>query len=170
VSEKDTIMLNTCELPGSKHSPYKPGLHQNEELASDYVQTHQEIDCTMTQIPLHSHPFFELSYVRRCQNTDYSIGAKKYRLNVGDILLIPPDTLHGAVLSNEKQSQLVRDVLWLSPHFLNRMRLMTSGTQTTEQRNPSFSEQTEQSGNTWKNTSRPVLWNVNRNCMVGKAS
>ena len=129
VSEKDTIMLNTCELPGSKHSPYKPGLHQNEELASDYVQTHQEIDCTMTQIPLHSHPFFELSYVRRCQNTDYSIGAKKYRLNVGDILLIPPDTLHGAVLSNEKQSQLVRDVLWLSPHFLNRMRLMTSGTQ-----------------------------------------
>ena len=129
MSGQDTISPDTCLLSGLEHYPYKLGLYHNDELTSDYVQTHREIDCPMTQIPLHSHPFFELSYVRRCQNADYCIGAKKYRLNVGDILLIPPDTLHGAVLAKENQSQLVKDVLWLSPHFLNRMRLMTSGTQ-----------------------------------------
>ena len=129
MSDKDAKTPVAGALSGAEHYPYKLGLYHNDELAPDYVQTHREIDCTMAEIPLHSHRFFELSYVRRCQNMGYSIGAKKYRLSVGDILLIPPNTLHGAVPIKENQGQLVRDVLWLSPHFLNRMSLMTSGKQ-----------------------------------------
>lgn len=129
MSDKDPKTPVGNELSGAEHYPYKLGLYHNDELAPDYVKTHREIDCTMAQIPLHSHKFFELSYVRKCQNMDYSIGTKKYYLSAGDILLIPPNTLHGAVLTQENQGQLVRDVLWLSPHFLNRMSLMTSGKQ-----------------------------------------
>lgn len=127
VSVKDAEAQATDELSGAEHYPYKLGLYHNDELAPDYVQTHREIDYDPVQIPLHSHKFFELAYVRKCGDMAYSIGAKQYQLKEGDILLIPPNTLHGAVLTGQLQPRFVRDVLWLSPHFLNRMSLMAPG-------------------------------------------
>lgn len=124
---EDTVEPAGDELRIAEHYLYKLGLFHNDELAPNYVQTHREIDYAPAEMPLHSHKFFELSYVRKCQDMDYVIGAKQYCLKEGDILLIPPNTLHGAVLTGIKQKMFIRDVLWISPHFLNRMALMTPG-------------------------------------------
>lgn len=106
------------------HSPYELELYHNDELAPQYVQTHRETDQRSGILPIHSHPFFELAYVRGCREMNYVIGDGHYHLQTGDILFIPPGVLHGAVLPELPGDPCIRDVIWISPHFLNRMDQM----------------------------------------------
>lgn len=107
-----------------QHIPYALGLLDNDELAPDHIRTHVEIDYAPGPMPLHSHMFFELAYVRRCVDTEYAIGADTYRLQPGDVLLIPPGVLHGIVTPEWAGEVCVREVIWISRQFLNRMNQM----------------------------------------------
>lgn len=112
-------------LPGpAEHYPYALGMIHNDELTPQYVQTHREIDFDSGTLPLHSHGFFELAYVRKCREMEYVIGGDQFRLQEGDVLFIPPGVLHGPVLQPENQAGCVRDVIWISQHFLNRLDQM----------------------------------------------
>ena len=103
------------------HLPYAMGLLHNEELAPDHVRTHTETDCAPGPMPLHSHMFYELAYVRQCRGAEYAIGGDTYRIRSGDVLIIPPEVLHGAVMPEWAGEVCVRDVVWVSQQFLNRM-------------------------------------------------
>lgn len=105
----------------SIHMPYAMGLLHSRELEPDLVRTHRELDRSPYPLPLHSHPFLELAYVRSGPEIQYMIGADTYRIRPGDILLIPPDVLHGPLLPEECQEESIREVVWVSSHFISRM-------------------------------------------------
>ena len=100
------------------HPPYALGLLNSEELGSDHVRTHMETDYAPGPMPMHSHMFYELAYVRRCSEAEYAIGADTYRLRPGDVLIIPPEVLHGAVIPERSGEVCTRDVVWISRQFL----------------------------------------------------
>lgn len=110
------------------HLPYALGLRDQEELSPHAVQTHREIDHEQAFIPLHSHPFWELGYVRGGEDWEYVIGTEQYRVRPGDILLIPPETIHGPVSRRREPGCCIRDVIWISPEFLNRLSRMEPNT------------------------------------------
>lgn len=117
------------ETKENRHTPsghylYELGMYHNDELAPRYVQTHRETDRHPGLLPVHSHPFFELAWVRSCDGMEYFIGGERYLLRNGDILFIPPGVLHGAVLPQTPGEPLVRDVVWISPHLLNHLDQM----------------------------------------------
>lgn len=91
------------------------------ELEPDLVRVHQETDTGIRSVPLHSHPFLELSFVRRGGKMDYRIGAEIYQIYPGDVLFIPPEVPHGSVFREVSQEGTTRDVVWVSKHFLSRM-------------------------------------------------
>lgn len=109
------------ESADSVHLPYAMGFLNSEELEPDLVRAHREVDRDTYQLPLHSHPFLEIAYIRSGPVLDYVIGADTYRVRAGDVLLIPPEVLHGPVLPGEGRVESVRDVFWVSCHFLSRM-------------------------------------------------
>lgn len=117
--------IQPAQMPDQTgHYPYQLGMYHNDELAPQYVHTHRESDCRQGFLPIHSHPYVELSYVRSCRETEYVIGGNRYLLREGDVLLIPPGMLHGAVVTEAAGESCVRDVVWISPHFLNRLGQM----------------------------------------------
>lgn len=111
-----------------EHLPYVLGLRDQDELSPHEVQTHRETDREQAFLPLHSHGFWELSYVRSGTDWEYVIGAEQYRIRQGDILLIRPGTIHGPVSRRNEPGSCTRDVIWISPEFLNRLARMAPNT------------------------------------------
>jgi AraC-like DNA-binding protein len=117
---------------------FEPGrFYQELEMTSRYVDTHQDFSMSNTQLSLHSHTFYELLC---CQNTcdvEYLVCAERYRLQKGDIVVIPPGVSHRPLLPERMTEAYRRDVLWMSqefaaimPHLMPEPRLLrTAGTQ-----------------------------------------
>ena len=117
---------------------FEPGrFYQELEMTSRYVDTHQDFSMTNSQVSLHSHNFYEILC---CQNTcdvEYLVGPERYRLQKGDIVIIPPGVSHRPLLPEHMTEAYRRDVLWLSQefaasiaHLLAESRLLrTAGTQ-----------------------------------------
>lgn len=92
-------------------------LHQELEMDSHYVQTHQ--DRSISAMGLHSHTFFEILYVRR-GSVQYLLGTERYQLHPGDIIFVPPKVSHRALLAGAELYE--RYVVWLSPEFMALLR------------------------------------------------
>ena len=116
----------------------EPGrFYQELEMTSRYVDTHQDLSMSNSQVSLHSHIFYEILC---CQNTcdvEYLVGAERYRLQKGDVVIIPPGVSHRPLLPEQMAEPYRRDVLWLSqefaatmPHLVPEPQLLrTAGTQ-----------------------------------------
>ncbi len=117
---------------------FEPGrFYQELEMTSRYVDTHQDFSMSNAQVSLHSHTFYEILC---CQNTcdvEYLVGPERYRLQKGDIVIIPPGVSHRPLLPEHMNEAYRRDVLWLSQEFASNMShlladsrlLRTAGTQ-----------------------------------------
>lgn len=95
--------------------------YQELEMTSRYVDTHQDISTSNSQVNLHSHTFYEILC---CQNTcdvEYLVGAERYRLQKGDVVIIPPGTSHRPLLPEHMAEPYRRDVMWLSQEFASSM-------------------------------------------------
>lgn len=92
-------------------------LHQEMEMDSHYVQTHQ--DRSISAMGLHSHTFYEILYVRR-GSLQYLLGTERYQLHPGDIIFIPPRVSHRALLAGAELYE--RYVVWLSTEFMALLR------------------------------------------------
>ena len=95
--------------------------YQELEMTSRYVDTHQDISMSNSQVHLHSHTFYEILC---CQNTcdvEYLVGAERYRLQKGDIVIIPPGVSHRPLLPEYMTEPYRRDVMWLSQEFAATM-------------------------------------------------
>lgn len=93
-------------------------LYQEMEMASQYVDTHNDISYTQDMVQLHSHTFYELLYC--CSgNLQYLLGADRYRLHRGDVVMIPPGVSHRPLFLEQLVEPYERYVLWFSQEFLN---------------------------------------------------
>lgn len=96
----------------------EPGtIYQELEMESRYVDTHQDTSYSNMSVSLHSHTFFELLYCRNTCGAEYLIGAERYRLQKGDILIVRPGVSHRPLLPEQMTTPYKRDVLWISPEF-----------------------------------------------------
>jgi hypothetical protein len=63
-------------------------LYQELEMSYRYVQAHQDISFSNAIVSLHSHNFFEILYCRNTCGAEYLVGATRYRLQKGDVVII----------------------------------------------------------------------------------
>lgn len=91
-------------------------LYQELEMDSAYVDAHEDISTSRDEVQLHSHTFYEILY---CQsgNLEYLLGTERYRLQRGDIVIIPPGVSHRPLFLEQLAEPYRRTVLWVSCHF-----------------------------------------------------
>ncbi len=92
-------------------------LYQDLEMSYRYVQTHSDISCAGSVIPPHSHTFFELLLCRNSCGVEYLLGAERFRIQAGDMIVIPAGVSHCPLMGSLTEPYR-RDVLWISVPFL----------------------------------------------------
>lgn len=97
-------------------------IYQELEMSSHYVDSHLDISYGTTPVHLHSHSFFELMYCCSNSGVQYLIGTDRYRLQYGDIVIVPPGLGHRPLFPKELAEPYKRIVLWISPEFADHLR------------------------------------------------
>lgn len=97
-------------------------VYQELEMTSRFVDTHMDISYGDIPVNLHSHNYYELVYVLSNSGTQYLAGTKRYLLQHGDIILIPPGTGHKPLFPSELAEPYKRIVLWISTDFIEGLR------------------------------------------------
>lgn len=93
-------------------------LYQELEMDSHYVDTHRDITLSNAHVNLHSHTFIEILCCVNTCGVEYLVGADRYRLQKGDIIMVPPGISHRPLLPESMAEPYIRDVMWLNPDFL----------------------------------------------------
>lgn len=91
--------------------------YQELEMSSRYVDTHQDMSDSNAHVSLHSHAFYEILYCRSSDNVEYLVGSNRYRLQKGDVVMVPPGISHRPILPEKMKEPYIRDVLWISNEF-----------------------------------------------------
>ena len=89
---------------------------QEMEMDSAYVDAHEDISTSRDEVQLHSHTFYELIYCHS-GSLDYLVGTQRYRLQRGDIVIIPPGISHRPLFLDLLTEPYRRMVLWISCSF-----------------------------------------------------
>ena len=105
-------------LRAAGHDP--SALYQELEMDSPYVDTHDDVSRTMDTVNLHSHTFYELLFVRG-GSLQYLRDTRRYRLQAGDIVFIPPNTSHRPLFLDKLVEPYSRFVLWVSPLYAGQL-------------------------------------------------
>ena len=96
-----------------------PGnFYQELEMSDRFVETHRDVSWSNASVQLHSHTFYEVLYCRNTCDVEYLVGADRYRLQRGDIVLVPPGISHRPLLPENMAEPYKRYVLWISPEFV----------------------------------------------------
>lgn len=96
-----------------------PGnFYQELEMESRFVDTHRDVTWSNSHVSLHSHTFYELLYCRNSCGVEYLVGSERYRLQRGDVILVPPGISHRPLLPEHMSEPYKRYVLWISPEFI----------------------------------------------------
>lgn len=108
-----------------KSSGMEPGaVYQELEMSSRYVDTHQDVTYPGTNVSLHSHNFYEILFCHSTGGAEYLVGPDRYRLQRGDIILIPPGVSHRPLLPENMSESYRRDVLWINPEVVEQLKTM----------------------------------------------
>ena len=104
---------------------YDPNhLYQELEMESRFVDAHLDISHAYAPLYLHSHNFYELLCCVNACGVDYLVGTDRYRLQKGDILLIPPGFSHRPLLPAKMPEPYIRHVLWISSELMENLCAM----------------------------------------------
>ncbi len=95
----------------------KGNLYQEVEMDSDYVDAHEDISTFRDEVQLHSHTFYELIYCHS-GNLEYLVGMQRYRLQRGDIVIVPPGISHRPLFLDQLTEPYRRMVLWVNCNFI----------------------------------------------------
>lgn len=91
------------------------------EMESELVDTMEVVSYGHDDTQLHSHSFYEILYCRSSGGVEYLVGAERYRLQKGDIILIAPGISHRPILPQHMTEPYARDMLRVSTELLNEM-------------------------------------------------
>lgn len=95
-------------------------VYQEMEMDDPFVDTHEDPGLYPGAVHLHSHSFFEILYI--CSGSvQYLIGTERYRIQAGDVILVPPGISHRPLLGEDGSPSYRRYVLWLSPEFVRSL-------------------------------------------------
>jgi len=92
--------------------------YQELEMESRFVDTHRDVTWSNSHVSLHSHTFYELLYCCNSCGVEYLVGSERYRLQRGDIILVPPGISHRPLIPEYMTEPYKRYVLWLSTEFV----------------------------------------------------
>ena len=95
--------------------------YQELEMESRFVDTHRDTSLSNSSVQLHSHRFFEILYCRSTAGVEYLVGSERYKLQKGDLVLVPPDVSHRPILPAQMHEPYIRDVLWVSEEFFDML-------------------------------------------------
>lgn len=104
-------------------SPYSLA-YQEIEMTSRYVDTHETVTYSNAQVNLHSHSFYEILFCHSTGGVEYLVGPDRYRLQQGDVILIPPGISHRPLLPEQMTEPYRRDVLWISADVMDQLETM----------------------------------------------
>lgn len=93
-------------------------MYQEINMRSRYVDTHIDVSFGDIPVNLHSHSFYEIVYVLSNSGTQYMVGGKRYTLQHGDIVIVPPGIGHKPLFPPELAEPYRRIVLWVSSEFI----------------------------------------------------
>ena len=96
--------------------------YQELEMDSKYVDTHRDSSYSNSNVTLHSHTFYEILHCRNTCGAEYLVGSDRYRLQKGDIIVIPPGISHRPLLPEIMSEPYNRDVLWISQDFIRILK------------------------------------------------
>lgn len=97
-------------------------IYQELEMSSRFVDTHMDISTGDIPVNLHSHTYYEMVYVLSNSGTQYLIGTKRYQLQRGDVLLVPPGIGHKPLFPSQLAEPYKRIVIWFSNDFIDGMK------------------------------------------------
>lgn len=97
-------------------------IYQELEMESRFADTHIDVSDHATPVALHSHDFYELIYCLSDCDVEYLVGAERYRLRKGDIVLVPPGISHRPLLPEKMPVPYRRQVLWISRDMMYNLR------------------------------------------------
>lgn len=101
----------------------EPGkIYQELEMDSALVDAHRDYSFRESRVDLHSHSFYEILYCRTECGAEYLVGATRYRLRKGDVILVAPGVSHRPLLPETMTEPYSRDVLWISQEFIQALR------------------------------------------------
>ena len=102
-----------------------PGnIYQELEMDSEYVDTHRDTSYSNSNVQFHSHTFYELLCCHNTCGAEYLIGTERYKLQSGDIIIVPPGVSHRPLLPENMQDPYIRDVLWISQEFIRSLTML----------------------------------------------
>ena len=105
-----------------RRSGLEPGqFYQELEMSSRFVDSHRDTSFSNAHLSLHSHAFYEILYCRSSGTVDYLLGPDRYRLQRGDIVVVPPGVSHRPILPEHPAEPYVRDVVWVSSELMNQV-------------------------------------------------
>ena len=99
-------------------------LYQELEMSSGLVSFHRDISYGKQSISLHSHSFYEIMMCRSADRVEYLVGANRYCLLAGDLILVAPGVSHKPILPEDMQYAYERDILWVSAELMERIKEM----------------------------------------------
>ncbi len=97
-------------------------IYQELEMSSRFVDTHMDISFGDIPVNLHSHSYYEIVYVLSNSGTQYLVGTKRYQLQRGDIIFVPPGIGHKPLFPSELAEPYKRIVLWVSTDFIEGIK------------------------------------------------
>lgn len=97
-------------------------IYQELEMSSRFVETHMDISYGNAPVHLHSHTFYEMIYCQSNSGTQYLVDTKRYNLQRGDIIIVPPGIGHRPLFPPEMAEPYRRIVLWFSSEFVESLK------------------------------------------------
>ena len=96
-------------------------LYQELEMSSPFVNTHRDTTYAAHPVALHSHSYAEILFCHSATGVEYLVGSDRYKLQKGDIVVIPPGISHRPIFPENMTEPYVRDVLWINVDFLTSL-------------------------------------------------
>ena len=105
-----------------EHSFDLSSVYQELEMNSRFVDTHIDVSTGDIPVNLHSHNYYEMVYVLSNSGTQYLVGTKRYLLQRGDIILVPPGIGHKPLFPAQLAEPYRRIVIWFSTDFIDGIK------------------------------------------------
>ena len=106
---------------GKEKNQEHSSFHQDQEMTCRYAEAHQDVSFSDSRINLHSHDFYEFLFCHSASDVEYLVGTERYRLQKGDVVLIPPGISHRPLLPDHMAEPYRRDVLWISTEMMEQV-------------------------------------------------
>ena len=118
------IHIKGQETISSSQETANSAVYQEIEMTSRYVDTHETVTYSNAWVSLHSHSFYEILFCHSTGGVEYLVGPDRYRLQQGDVILIPPGVSHRPLLPEQMTEPYRRDVLWISADVMDQLETM----------------------------------------------